>query len=238
MMHNRLAMTAVAAFALLSVVGAAVAVRSRPEREKPRRESATVVRTASVDPEPAAIAPDTAPLQKKIDGLQTEVAELQRRLAQIESRPSPSRENSGGFRMPARADAAQVLAWQTIAMDASKSEAERVEALMRMRITPSDPDGRTPEVVASMLTLLETSTDAKIRADICRHVKRYVPLEMSAPLMRVMSRDGDERVRQEAAETLGPLKADPSIAAALEHAAKNDPSERVRRQAESSLRSR
>ena len=75
--------------------------------------------------------------------------------------------------------------------------------------------GRTPAVTASLLPLLETA-EGSVRADLCRHLKNAVPRELADPLIRAMRADPEASVREEAAETLGPLRAEPAVAKALE----------------------
>ncbi len=196
-----------------------------PEREALRRELEGIRRPAGVAT-PAPV-PDPG-LERRIQALEAEVAAVERKNAELEKRlaaaPPPAAVPPGP---------AEIARWQVTAVDLSRSERERVEALLRLRLT--GPDARTPEVAASMLLLLGSSPDARVRADICRHLKRAVPLALAAPLLSALARDADDKVREEAAETLGPLHADPSVRAALEHAARNDPSDKVRLQAARSL---
>jgi HEAT repeat protein len=98
--------------------------------------------------------------------------------------------------------------------------------------------GRTRAVAESLLGLLDTAADPSLRADICRQLHRAVPPDLKGPLLRRLRADADARVREEAAETLGPLKEDPEVRAALEDAARSDAEEKVRSQAARSLSGR
>ena len=54
-------------------------------------------------------------------------------------------------------------------------------------------------------------------------------------MLRALQSDPDRKIREEAAETLGPLRNEPVVRVALEHAAHDDPDLTVRAQALKSL---
>jgi len=107
-----------------------------------------------------------------------------------------------------------------------------IDALSRLRMLPT---GRTDEVVLSMLDLLESGIETDQRADILRNLKGAVPLVQSSRVITLLRSDEERVVREEAAETLGPLKDDAQVRAALEEAVRSDASEDVRRQAKAAL---
>jgi HEAT repeat protein len=116
-----------------------------------------------------------------------------------------------------------------MALDEAEDPEERVVALQRLRA--AEPDGRTPEVVKSMLELLSRASDPEVREDLCRHLDGAVGAGQEGPLLQALASDSSEAVRAEAAETLGFLRAHPPVRAALERAAREDPSAEVRERA-------
>jgi cell division protein FtsB len=170
---------------------------------------------------------EVALLRKDMAILKEEVARLEALNRELRrgSRGTPSVPFGG------RMDAANL---QARAKDGSLAVEDRIEALSRLRMLPT---GRTPEVVASMLDLLESGIETAHRADILRHLKGAVPLIQSQRVITLLRSDEQRVVREEAAETLGPLKDDAQVRAALEEAARSDASEEVRRQAKAALES-
>ena len=134
---------------------------------------------------------------------------------------------------PARPASDAVLALQAKAMDLSAEPKDRLAALARLRI--SQPDGRSPDVVRSMIQLLRTCADASIRADVCRQLNRVESEDLKQQLLVTGRADADPRVREEAIESLGPMKSDPAVKQFLETARAGDPDEKVRLQAQRSL---
>ena len=121
-------------------------------------------------------------------------------------------------------------------LDTALTAEQRLAALRTLRF--SSPLERTAEVVESMLALLEASGEADVRADICRQLDKVTDPRFQAALLFRVMRDPSAKVREEAAESLGPMAGDPAVKAALEQAAAGDADERVRRQAERSLKGR
>jgi HEAT repeat protein len=117
------------------------------------------------------------------------------------------------------------------AINPQASVEERLAALRALRTA----DARTPDVVQAMLQLEATSTDAKVRADIFRQLSGVRDPVLKPHLINGMLKDQDPKVREEAAETLGPFWSDPYVQSALKAAAQNDPDEKVRKQALESL---
>lgn len=171
--------------------------------------------------------------------LQAKVAELEKQIENLKADYQHAvqdfaRQVNGVLESAGNTSASSdVSTLQRAALDTTKSIRERVEALKKMRLF--SPESRTPEVVRSMLDLMESTNVPEFRAAVIRHLKGAVPLELKDRLIRVLQSDSSEQVREEAAETLGGLRTDPSVRAALENAASSDPSEKVRREARKSL---
>ncbi len=92
-----------------------------------------------------------------------------------------------------RPEREEIPALQAKAQDLSADPEERVAALARLRI--AKPDGRSPEVVRSMIDLLRTSPDAALRADICRQLNRVVSEDLKHQLLVTGRTDADARAR-------------------------------------------
>lgn len=159
--------------------------------------------------------------------------------------PAPSLEKANeALKALLEADAArkapsalEVAALQAKACDRAADPKERLAALQRLRGT--DPDGRSLEVVRSMIDLLRTSPDGRIRADICRQLHKVMHEELKQALLATARTDGYPKAREEAAESLGPWAADdPHVRQALEALLASDPDADVRQQARRSLERR
>lgn len=131
--------------------------------------------------------------------------------------------------------AEEIPALQAKAMDLAADPKDRLAALAKLRMAP---DGRSPGVVRSMIDLLRTSADASIRADICRQLNRVVSEELKQQLLLTARGDSDPKTREEAVESLGPMKGDPIVRQFLEVCQTADPHEKVRAQAAKSLSER
>lgn len=186
-----------------------------------------------------------APARRAVPQRDPRVEELEREVARLKEersrpRPVPTAEPSAPGPVPANPGppappapkARDPRDVQATALDATKAPAERVGALEWLRMNA--PDLRTREVVDALAVLLETSPDAGLRAEICRHLKK-AGAWVKDPMLRRLGLDVDERVREEAGETLGPLRDDPEVRAALERSAQSDPARRVREQCRESL---
>lgn len=223
-----------------SVVAGAVLFRSASqEREKLKRAlAAERQQRQKAEAMPEAPAPDPA-VDDRLRALEGEIAKLKAKNAELEKkaaeRPSPAGvflelQVQGEEKAPTPEE---IAGWQALCMNPLALPDERVKALLKLRMTR---DGRSEEVVRSILELLHAAPDPELRADILRHLKKAVPLLFKDSILKVLTSDPSEKVREEAAETLGPLGTDPAVRAALENASKNDPSEKVRKQAERSLK--
>lgn len=115
--------------------------------------------------------------------------------------------------------------------DESVGESARIKSLALLRATA--PEERA-EVLEELLPLLDSDDDA-IRADTARHLSGVTDPRLVAPLVQLLESDPSRKVREEAAETLGPLRNTREAKSALESAAQNDASDKVREQAKESL---
>ncbi|KAF0245705.1 MAG: hypothetical protein FD180_1369 [Planctomycetota bacterium] len=183
--------------------------------------SAGQAQKESADSERARVAlrSDLAELKREVEQLKKELLKL----APVKARAGP----------PAPLTPEQVANLQKQAMDGTLDAAGRVEALQQLRKRTAS--GRTPEVVRSMLGLLETSADAGVRADICKQLKGVDMAEAREAMLRRLREDKDRKVREEAAETLEAWKDDAGVRAELEVAAKGDEDADVRKKAAKSL---
>ena len=120
--------------------------------------------------------------------------------------------------------------------DASKPIEERLVALRRLRgaVLEDGVDARIA-IVDTAVQLVQASTDAKVRADVWRHMTRVADPRLIDPLLNSLSNDKDPKVREEAAETLRTFYQNSSVKAALQAAAKNDANAKVRKEALDSL---
>ncbi|HZN62108.1 MAG TPA: serine/threonine-protein kinase, partial [Planctomycetota bacterium] len=126
---------------------------------------------------------------------------------------------------------------KAVARDPSRSGSERVKALMMLReaeIYYGMRGCRTRDVVESLLPLLR-DPDGSVRTDLCRHLNRAVPEDFAGHFIRVLKEDSEASAREEAAETLGSLRAAPGVVLALEEAFRTDSAAKVREQARVSL---
>ncbi len=129
-----------------------------------------------------------------------------------------------------------ITGYRTRALDSGNSVEDRLAALKSLRFSRiEEPDARTPDVVASMIDLVQTSADAGVRADIYRQLDGVTDPNLLQPLLDSLANDEHPEVREEAAETLAKYLPDDQVDAALRHAEAHDEDEGVREQAAESL---
>jgi hypothetical protein len=97
------------------------------------------------------------------------------------------------------------------------------------------PEARTWDVTRGLLDVLRAEQDAEMREEILTGLFGVTDPEWRYEFLRRLASDPEPRVRQAAAKVLGPLADDPEVTAALEAASRNDESEKVRKQASTSL---
>jgi hypothetical protein len=155
---------------------------------------------------------------------------LEQRLVQLEENMAATRTAAG----PTPAPAPDVVQSRQVAVNPQASAGDRLAALRVLRAA----NARTSDVVQSMLQLQGSSDDPNVRADIFRQLSGVSDPAMKPHLINGVLKDADPKVREEAAETMGPFWSDPYVQAALKSAAQNDPDEKVREQAAETLEKR
>lgn len=128
---------------------------------------------------------------------------------------------------------------ERVITDPGASAADKVAAHERLRYVPEALDAYSEAMTDELVRIGQSDSSAAVRADVWRlfHGPSTGVLRsrILQPLMRAASVDTDANVRAEAYETLGNYLEDPSVLAALQWAAKNDPDKLVRFKARRSL---
>jgi len=163
---------------------------------------------------------------------EAELADLRKRVESLERRP-PS--GSPGFTDQGRAGRGNQQAidvQKKRLMDTTKSDQERAAALGTLRLYAGH---KTDDVVDAALALLASAKEARIRAVILRNLRGADNAKLPPVLIRILSSDPDEDVRTDAAQTLSDYVGQAEVKTALQQAAANDPSDKVRKRAETAL---
>lgn len=158
------------------------------------------------------------------DQAQVELGQIAQRLrSERSSGPSPS----------------SLADLRVTAVDGESVE-KKLSALRALRGTRDEDgnDGRSHDVVLSMIDIVRTSEDASVRADVYRQLSGVTDPSLLDSLFYSLANDTHFKVREEAAETLSDYLPDPEVERALEQAAENDENEKVRQEAYKSLRKR
>jgi len=108
----------------------------------------------------------------------------------------------------------------------------RAQALGMLR---SQNSNKTDDVVEAGLGLLAAATEPNIKALILRGLRGAENVRVFPPVLALLKGDPDEDVRDEAARTLGEYLAQAEVKAALELAASQDASAKVKRTASAAL---
>ena len=158
-----------------------------------------------------------------------EMAELDQRVAQLERLAAEiTQRRQGGRPLSPEAMATAV---RTV-LDRQASVEDRAAALTLLRPNDGRADGRTPEVVAAALDLLERPEVApRTRAGMIRDLDHLRDPSLKDPLVAILSRDADGRTRREAVETLAVFYDDPQVRGLVERLKDADPEPQVREQA-------
>jgi hypothetical protein len=193
----------------------------------------------------AADAPATASVERHDALAQAEAQQalqlakaIEARVAQLEQRAAAGPPADVGRPRPpldAAALAAETARRQNDVLDPNSTAAVKLEAWRWMR---HQKDSWNDAVVAQMVDLGLTSTDAKVRADVWRQAdgnQRHAGLVPA--LLAALQRDADANVREEAAETLEGYYDRPEVQQALDYSSRNDQDPRVRRQATQTIAS-
>jgi hypothetical protein len=173
------------------------------------------------NPDPAAPAAQTGDL-----------AELRKRIENLERRQGPARPGGSGDMGRVVPNPAMVESQKKRLTDASQTERSRAQALTMLR---SQGANRADDVVDAGLALLAQSTEANIRGLIIRGLRGAENPRVLQPLIALLRSDPDEDVRDEAARTVGEYLPMQEARTALEQAAAEDASEKVKRQATAAL---
>jgi HEAT repeat protein len=158
-----------------------------------------------------------------------EVADLAQRLARLEQLAATiEASHAGGRRLTPEAMAA---ATRTV-LDRQASAEDRAAALTLLRPNDGRSDGRTHEVVAAALEVIQApETSPKLRAGMIRDLDRLNDPALKDPLVGILSRDTDGRTRREVVETLAGFYDDPHVRSLIERLKDTDPEPQVRAQA-------
>lgn len=163
-----------------------------------------------------------------------ELADLRRRVEALERRP-PMSSGTPGFTdqaRPSRANQVAIESQKKRLMDTTISDQQRAAALGTLRLYGAH---KTDDVVDAALALLASAQEARIRAVILRNLRGADNAKVPPVLIRSLSSDPDEDVRTDAAQTLGEYLGQAEVKSALQQAAVNDPSDKVRHRAETAL---
>ncbi len=179
--------------------------------------------------------PEPAPAQP--GDLEARIAALEKKLAEQRARGGPPVSLTDILKKRAgqKDDGKTVADLQADAMDRAAAGYMRLQALRRLRFLPN---GRSREVVLSMLELYRESDDPKVRADVFRQLSKVDMPELRDAAIEALENDKSVKVREEAAETLGPFRKDPAARDALERAAENDADAGVQDEAKKALAGR
>lgn len=179
---------------------------------------------------------------ERIGELERQVAELleQQKAADVAAKEAAAQDEKGALallghlrsRSSKPVTAEDLAQLRTQATDPAKDAQERLQALRRLR---GIKDGRSRDVVLSMIDLARTSDDERVRADVFRQLHRVTTPELEQPLLDALRGDTSAKVREEAAETLDHYLESPAVVQALRDAAENDADRGVRKQARESL---
>lgn len=159
---------------------------------------------------------------------------IESRLERVERRAAPSRASVGEAvstedGKPGRnprldaADAKRILASRSATID------EKVRAHERLRRVP---DAYTPQMIQDLIRVAQTDPRPAVRAHVWTCFDGATRSQMLVePLLHSMRFDADDKVRAEAAETLGNYRENPAVMQALELVVKHDKSGHVREKA-------
>lgn len=207
-----------------------------------KRPAPSVVPSAAAEPDRSTVA------DPRIDALVERLSALESRLGRLEARsasevatasvPQDSPEEIAAAMARRRAaEAVQVQTAQATILDPNAGVAQKLAAWGRLR--GAGTEAWNDAIVDQMARIGLTADDPSHRANVWRQADAQARSERLVPaLLQALSSDIDERVREEAAETLENYHELPQVRAALESAVANDPAEKVRNFARRSLERR
>lgn len=182
------------------------------------RSPSQTIPTSTVSASYAPLAPAAEnDLQVQVNALKGTVDEIRRGLVNNGTLPPGSNE---------------VFNARAAIMNRESPIQDKLAALQMLRRA----DARTDDVVREMVLAYYSTDNENSRADIFRQLDGVTTPELKVPLLEAVSQSANSRVRAEAADTLANYLPDPDVKGWLEHLAANDPTPRVRREAQRSLR--
>ena len=119
----------------------------------------------------------------------------------------------------------------SLALDPRRPTYDRalaVDQLFRIDLENGTSGARTPAIVDELIGLLEFEPEAEVRRLICFATLDVTEAGHTPVLLKTLTRDADEAVRAQAADTLQHHLDDPTVRRALERASTTDSSEKVR----------
>ncbi len=174
-------------------------------------------------------------MKARLLGIETRLSAVERSLEAAKTAEASSKRpplSSAEREAAAQEERLRVAARQAEALDPSLDTAKRLEALRDLRGTPG---ARSPAVVAAMIAMAQTSTDAAVRADVWRQMSGAKDVALVPAMLHAVLHDADPKPREEAAETLGDFLDHPGVRETLERVAAQDADADVQRQARRSL---
>lgn len=160
-----------------------------------------------------------------------DLADLKKRVEALERRANPPRPGPGEVNRISPNPAIVEMQKKRL-MDPAQPERARASALGMLR---SQGANKADDVVEAGLALLEGATEPNIRALILRNLRGAENARVIPSLLGLLKSDPDEDVRDEAARTVGEYKAQAEVRTALEQAASQDASAKVKRTASAAL---
>ena len=118
-----------------------------------------------------------------------------------------------------------------LANDWGRTPQERLQALRFLRFQQHGNEEARLLVLDAMMHLGVNAAEGSVRADVWRQMSGMTDARLLPALLDALAYDPVAEVREEAAETLIDFLPDPTVMAALQQAANNDPDGDVRRQA-------
>jgi hypothetical protein len=223
---------------VISLIGSMLAmsaywrVRSLPSASPDDEVEDLKARIAQLERGHAAAPPAPADSGSPAETSSGDLSQLKRRIEALEQRQSPARFQPPDAGRPTRGNQTLIDAQKKRLFDSSQTEISRAQALNTLRMQGAH---KTDDVVDAGLALLAQSKEPATRIRIIRSLQGADNARVVSPMLTLLGADPDENARQEAAGTLGDYVQQPEVKAALELAASNDASERVRRRAQAAL---
>lgn len=147
--------------------------------------------------------------------------------AQLRSRPPGKAPSVPRSQLPKE----QLDKFRKMALDTARFPSDRIQAWKTLQ----SEEALTPDVTASIIHLLQTSTEDRVRARIAKDFRGDTSEVVKLELIKLLEIDNSPRVREEAAITLSLLREDLNVREALKRAQVADSSAAVRAVAQQAL---